>query len=82
MPYGLNKPLGLPFQGEGIPYIPQPSDKNWSNISLPWMAFGYGVSITPLQTLTFYNAVANNGEMVKPQFVSEIKEWNKTIKKI
>ena len=45
------------------------------------MAFGYGVSITPLQTLTYYNAVANNGEMVKPQFVSEIKEWNNTIKK-
>jgi cell division protein FtsI (penicillin-binding protein 3) len=79
--YGLNKPLGLPIKGEGRPYIPQPSDKNWSNISLPWMAFGYGVSITPLQTLTFYNSIANNGEMVKPQFVSEIKEWNKTIKK-
>jgi cell division protein FtsI (penicillin-binding protein 3) len=79
--YGLNKRLGLPFQGEGYPYIPQPKDKRWSNISLPWMAFGYGVSITPLQTLTFYNAVANDGIMVKPQFVSEIKEWNKTIKK-
>ncbi|MDI9257811.1 MULTISPECIES: penicillin-binding protein [Flavobacterium] len=78
---GLNKPLGLPFQGEGKPYIPQPGDKHWSAISLPWMAFGYGVSVTPLQTLTLYNAVANNGEMVKPQFVSEIKEWNKTIKK-
>ena len=79
--YGLNKPLGLPIKGEGIPKVPQPGDKNWSAISLPWMAFGYGVSITPLQTLTFYNSVANNGEMVKPQFVSEIKEWNKTIKK-
>lgn len=79
--YGLNKPLGLPFKGEGIPYVPQPKDKHWSAISLPWMAFGYGVSITPLQTLTFYNAVANNGEMVKPQFVSEIKAWNKVIKK-
>ena len=79
--YGLNKPLGLPIKGEGIPYIPQPGDKNWSAISLPWMAFGYGVSITPLQTLTYYNAVANNGVMVKPKFVSEIKEWNKTIKK-
>uniref|UniRef100_UPI0040480E5E penicillin-binding transpeptidase domain-containing protein n=2 Tax=Flavobacterium TaxID=237 RepID=UPI0040480E5E len=45
------------------------------------MAFGYGVSVTPLQTLTLYNAVANNGVMVKPIFVSEIKEWNKTIKK-
>ena len=79
--FGLNKTLGLSIKGEGIPYIPQPSDKNWSNISLPWMAFGYGVSITPMQTLAFYNAVANNGEMVKPQFVSEIKEWNRTIKK-
>jgi cell division protein FtsI (penicillin-binding protein 3) len=79
--YGFNKPLGLSIQGEGTPYVPNPSDKNWSNISLPWMAFGYGVSITPMQTLTFYNAVANNGVMVKPQFVSEIKEWNKTIKK-
>ncbi|MEN9929682.1 MAG: Stage sporulation protein [Bacteroidota bacterium] len=78
---GLNKPLGLPFKGEGIPRIPQPSDASWSAISLPWMAFGYGVSVTPLQTLTLYNAIANNGEMVKPLFVSEIKEWNKTIKK-
>ena len=79
--YGLNSRLGLPFQGEGKPYIPQPTDKEWSNISLPWMAFGYGVSITPLQTLTYYNSVANNGEMVKPQFVSEIKEWNRTVVK-
>ncbi|MBP2284241.1 cell division protein FtsI (penicillin-binding protein 3) [Flavobacterium sp. CG_23.5] len=80
--YGLNRKLGLDLKGEGMPRIPQPKDKNWSNISLPWMAFGYGVSVTPMQTLTFYNAVANNGVMVKPQFVSEIKEWNKTIKKI
>jgi cell division protein FtsI (penicillin-binding protein 3) len=78
---GLNKPLGLPFKGEGRPFIPQPNDKTWSAISLPWMAFGYGVSVTPLQTLTLYNAIANDGEMVKPKFVKEIKEWNKTIKK-
>jgi cell division protein FtsI (penicillin-binding protein 3) len=43
--------------------------------------FRLWVSVTPMQTLAFYNAVANNGVMVKPQFVSEIKEWNKTIKK-
>lgn len=78
---GLDKPLGLPFKGEGIPKIPQPGQNGWSGISLPWMAFGYGVSVTPLQTLTLYNAVANNGEMVKPMFVQEVKEWNKTIKK-
>lgn len=79
--YGLNSRLGLPFKGEGKPYIPQPSDKTWSNLSLPWMAFGYGVLITPLQTLTYYNSVANNGVMVKPQFVSEIKEWDRTVVK-
>jgi cell division protein FtsI (penicillin-binding protein 3) len=78
---GLNKKLGLEFKGEGKPFIPQPSDKNWSKLSLPWMAFGYGVSLTPLQTLTYYNAVANNGIMVRPQMVSEIKQWDKTIKK-
>lgn len=79
--YGLNRKLGIGFNGEGNPYIPQPSDRSWSKLSLPWMAYGYGVSVTPLQTLAYYNAVANNGEMVKPLFVSEIKEWNKTIKK-
>nr|WP_315141634.1 penicillin-binding protein [uncultured Flavobacterium sp.] len=79
--YGLNRKLGIGFNGEGAPYIPQPSDRSWSKLSLPWMAYGYGVSVTPLQTLSYYNAVANNGEMVKPLFVSEIKEWNKTIKK-
>lgn len=79
--FGLTKPIGIAIQGEGIPTVPVPGSKNWNNLSLPWMAFGYGVHITPLQTLTFYNAVANNGEMVKPQFVSEIKEYNKTIKR-
>lgn len=78
---GLNKPLGLPFKGEGIPVVHQPGEKGWDRNTLPWMAFGYSVAVTPLQTLTLYNAIANNGEMVKPQFVSEIKEWNKTIKK-
>ncbi|MEN9323137.1 MAG: hypothetical protein RL699_917 [Bacteroidota bacterium] len=79
--FGLTKPIGISIKGEGIPSVPVPGTPNWSAISLPWMAFGYGVHITPLQTLTFYNAVANNGEMVKPQFVSEIKEYNKTIKR-
>jgi cell division protein FtsI (penicillin-binding protein 3) len=79
--FGLTKPLGLPIEGEGKPYVPRPGDAAWSAISLPWMAFGYGVSLTPLQTLTFYNAIANNGEMVKPQFVSEIREWNRTVKR-
>ena len=78
---GLDKPLGLPFQGEGKPIVHKPGEKGWNRNTLPWMAFGYSVATTPLQTLTLYNAVANNGEMVKPQFVSEIKEWNNVIKK-
>jgi len=79
--YGLNKPLGLQLIGEGKPIIHQPGTKGWSGVSLPWMAFGYGVSLTPLQTLAIYNAVANNGVMVKPFFVKEIKEWNTVIEK-
>lgn len=79
--YGLNKKQSLQIKGEGQPVIHQPGSKFWSGTTLPWMAFGYGVSMTALQTLSLYNAVANNGKMVKPIFVSEIKEWNKTIKK-
>ena len=78
---GLNKKLGLDINGEGSPRIPHPDDKNWNGLSLPWMAFGYGVSLTPLQTLAFYNAIANDGELVKPRFVKEVKEWDHSIVK-
>ena len=79
--WGLDKKIGLELKGEATPIIPKPGQARWSKISLPWMAFGYGITITPMQTLTFYNSVANNGVMVKPQLVSEIKKWNTTIKK-
>lgn len=75
----IGKKIGLPIKGEGEPMIPSPKDKNWSGLSLPWMAYGYGLSITPLQTLTFYNAIANNGEMVKPRFVKEIRTQSNSI---
>lgn len=76
----LDDELGLAIKGEGVPYIPTPGDKTWSGLSLPWMAYGYGsIQITPLQTLTFYNAIANGGEMVKPRFIKEVKEWDRTI---
>lgn len=76
----LDQQLGLPIIGEGKPKIPHPSDKTgWSRNALPSMAYGYGVSITPLQTLTFYNAIANNGLMVKPRFIRQVKAWNKEI---
>jgi len=77
----LNNKLDIPFIGEPKPIIPDPRIKNgrWSGIALQWMAYGYGVSFTPLQTLTFYNAIANGGEMVRPQFLKEVKEFDKTI---
>ena len=72
---GINKPLGLPIRGEGLPKIPYPTDSDWDGLDLPWMAYGYGVSLTPLQILTFYNAIANNGEMVKPRFLNKISNF-------
>ena len=76
---GVNKSLGLPIWGEGVPKVPHPDDKNeWDQLDLPWMAYGYGVALTPLQTLTFYNAIANDGVMVKPRFIEKIKSYGKT----
>ena len=69
---GINKTIGLPIKGEGKPKVPYPNDTDWDGLDLPWMAYGYGVSLTPLQTLTFYNAIANSGEMVKPRFIEKI----------
>ncbi len=76
----INKPLDLQIKGEGKPVIRGPGDKLWSGISLPMMSHGYEVQMTPLQILTFYNAVANNGKMVKPRFVSEVRDGNRTVK--
>ena len=75
---GLNKNLALPIRGEGVPKIPYPTDTDWDGLDLPWMAYGYGVSLTPLQTLTFYNAIANQGEMVQPRFLTEIGNLGNT----
>ncbi|PHR69723.1 MAG: penicillin-binding protein [Lutibacter sp.] len=76
----LNDVLGLPLKGEGKPNIPAPGDKIWSKNALPSIAYGYNLSLTPLQTLTFYNAIANDGEMVKPRLVKEIRSWDKRVK--
>ncbi|OEK07390.1 penicillin-binding protein [Flavivirga aquatica] len=75
----LNKPLGVSIIGEGEPDIPEPGKKNWSRNALPSMAYGYNLELTPLQTLAFYNAIANNGELVKPRFLKAVKEFDKEI---
>ncbi|MEZ4778502.1 MAG: penicillin-binding protein [Flavobacteriaceae bacterium] len=75
----LNQKIGIPISGEGKPIIPEPGDKLWSKNALPSMAYGYNLRMTPLQTLTFYNAIANNGVMVKPRFIKEIRTIDKGV---
>lgn len=78
----LNQKLGLQIFGEGTPRIKSANDPTWSGISLPWISHGYEVALTPLQILTFYNGVANDGKLIKPRFVREIKKMGKTVKTI
>ena len=68
---GVGEPLNLPFQGAVEPVVrrPKPDGSNWSKTALAWMSIGYETQITPLNTLAFYNAIANNGRFVKPRFV-------------
>ena len=79
--FHLNKPLGLPIPGEGIPRIKQTKNKDWYGTSLAWISHGYESLITPLQILTLYNSIANGGKMVKPSFVREIKRNGLVVKK-
>ncbi len=78
---GIHKKLGVEISGERNPYIKEADQLDFSGITLPWMAIGYELEQTPLQTLTFYNAVANEGRMVKPQFVKEIRDGDRVVKK-
>lgn len=78
---GINKPLGLSLKGEGKPYIKNRKDKTWSATSLPWMSIGYELLMTPIQILAVYNAVANDGKLMKPMFVKEVQYAGKPIKK-
>jgi cell division protein FtsI (penicillin-binding protein 3) len=75
----LDKPLGLQIAGEGEPRIKSTKDKDWSGTTLPWMSIGYECRLTPMHVLAFYNAVANNGRMVKPRFVKEIRRRGKVV---
>ena len=76
----LNQPLGIQIKGEGKPLIRYPGDKLWSGLSLPMMSHGYEVQMTPLQTLTFFNAVANDGKMVRPRFVTAVTKNGSVVK--
>jgi len=78
--WNLDQPIGIPIKGEGIPMIPGPGHERWSKNALPSIAYGYNLHITPLQTLAFYNAIANDGVMVKPRFIKEIRVMSKEVK--
>ena len=77
----LNEKLHIQLKGEGTPLIRYPGDKLWSGLSLPMMSHGYEVQLTPLQILTFYNAVANDGRMMKPRFVTAILRNGNVVKR-
>lgn len=76
----LHEKLDIGLPGEADPIVHEPGTPEWSGLSLPSMAFGYEINITPLQIITMYNAVANNGKMVKPRFVKEVRDRNKVVK--
>ncbi len=75
----LDQKTGVAIKGEGAPFIPEPGGKKWSKNALPSLAYGYNLELTPLQTLTFYNAIANDGVMVKPRFIQEVRAWNEKV---
>ena len=76
---GVHEKTGVSIKGETTPTIPKPTDNSWSGLTLPWMAYGYSLSMTPLQLLTFYNAVANDGRMVQPQVVDRIMDHGRVV---
>lgn len=76
----LHEPLGIPIVGEPSPLIKSPTDDDWSGTTLPWMAHGYELTLTPLQTLMIYNAVANKGDIMQPLLVTSVKDIQDTEK--
>lgn len=76
----LDENVGFDIKGEVKPTIKYPTDKHWSGLSLSMMAIGYEVRLTPLQMLTFYNAIANEGKMVRPKLVKELRLHGNVVK--
>jgi cell division protein FtsI (penicillin-binding protein 3) len=76
----LDTATGIGLVGESKPVIPNPKSRYWSAPTLPWMSFGYNLSLTPLHTLMIYNAVANNGKMMKPYLVNAVMKDGREVK--
>ncbi|MGO4876861.1 penicillin-binding protein [Pedobacter psychrotolerans] len=75
----LNEKLELQIPGEAKPVIKNPSNRSWGKMTLPQMAYGYEMQLTPLKMLSFYNAVANNGKYIAPIFVKEVRRLGNPI---
>ena len=78
--YHLTEKTEVSIKGEPEPLINNPAEYEWSNLSAPWISTGYEIELTPLQTLTFYNAIANGGKMVKPQLVTKVIDHGNVVK--
>lgn len=79
---GLNRKLHLDIPGEGTPNIRRPKDGRWSKTALAWMSIGYETQVPPMNVLTFYNAIANNGVMVRPRFVKAIMKNGEVVREL
>lgn len=77
--FNLNEPTGIEISGEATPFIKEVGAEDWYGTTMPWMAIGYEMMITPMQMLTFYNAVANDGRMMKPMLVSGVEEFGNSL---
>ncbi len=83
---GIHEDLKIPLVGYQPPYIRMPDTKTtdrakyWSKTTLPWMSIGYETQIAPINTVTFYNAIANNGKMMKPRFVKQLVKDGQVIR--
>lgn len=79
--FNLHIPTGIEIGGEANPYIKEAysEEDQWSGTTLPWMSIGYELKLSPLQLLTFFNAVANDGVMVKPHLVTEVQKYGETV---
>ncbi len=78
----LDKPTGVEILGEPVPFLNHPSSNSWSQLTLPWLAIGYENQHTPLQLLTAYNGIINDGVMVSPQLVTKVTDAGIIIKTI
>jgi len=75
---GLNNPLAFDIKSTRRPSLKNTKDPLWSATTLPFMSIGYEIELSALQVLSIYNAIANNGRMMQPYIVKEIKEFGKS----